>query len=144
MPQALRQALEKEIRIPKSFGEVEVRADTFNEDDRTVEVCWSTGAAVKRYSWDEGYYMEELQVDAKSIRLERFSAMSLLDTHDNYSMDSRLGTVVPGSVRFQNGQSFLHRQPLPAKRFVRIEVPLRFPFDFDHRFSSASVLNVDC
>lgn len=106
MPQALRQALEKEIRIPKSFGEVEVRADTFNEDDRTVEVCWSTGAAVKRYSWDEGYYMEELQVDAKSIRLERFSAMSLLDTHDNYSMDSRLGTVVPGSVRFQNGKAY--------------------------------------
>ncbi|MCO5730088.1 prohead protease/major capsid protein fusion protein [Rhizobium sp. SSA_523] len=106
MPQALRQALEKEIRIPKSFGEVEVRADTFNEDDRTVEVCWSTGAAVKRYSWDEGYYMEELQVDAKSIRLERFSAMSLLDTHDNYSMESRLGTVVPGSVRFQNGKAY--------------------------------------
>jgi hypothetical protein len=106
MPQALREAIEKEIRIPKSFGEVEVRADTFNENDRTVEVCWSTGAKVKRYSWDEGYYMEELQVDKKAVRLDRFSAMSLLDTHDNYSMDSRLGTVVPGSVRFENGKAY--------------------------------------
>ena len=107
MPQALKEAIEKEIRIPtKSYGEVEVRSETFNEDDRSVEVCWSTGAAVKRYSWDEGYYMEELSVDKKSIRLDRFNAMSLLDTHDNWSMESRLGTVIPGSVRIENGKAY--------------------------------------
>ena len=44
--------------------EVAVRADTFNEE-RTVEVIWATGAPVKRYSWDEGYYMEELSMDPK-------------------------------------------------------------------------------
>lgn len=106
MPKALREATEKEIRIPKSYGEVEVRADTFNEEDRSVEVCWSTGARVKRYSWDEGYYMEELAVDKDAIRLDRFNAMSLLDTHDNYSMDSRLGTVIPGSVRIEGGKAY--------------------------------------
>ncbi|NTD85486.1 prohead protease/major capsid protein fusion protein [Agrobacterium tumefaciens] len=106
MPQALRHAADKEIRIPKSYGEVEIRKDTFNEEDRTVEVCWTTGARVKRYSWDEGYYMEELAVDKKAIRLDRFNAMSLLDTHDNYSMDQRLGTVVPGSVRIEGGKGY--------------------------------------
>lgn len=105
MPQALRQA-EKEIRIPRSYGEVEVRKDTFNEEDRTVEVCWTTGARVKRYSWDEGYYMEELAVDKKSIRLDRFNAMSLLDTHESFSMDQRLGTVVPGTVRIEGGKGY--------------------------------------
>ena len=100
------QALDKEIRISKSFLACEVRNDTFNEADRTVEVCWTTGARVKRYSWDEGYYMEELQVDKKAIRLDRFNAMSLLDTHDNYSMDQRLGTVVPGSVRIEGGKGY--------------------------------------
>jgi hypothetical protein len=94
------------IRIPpKLFGEVQVRADTFNEDDRTVEIVWAAGASVRRYSWDEGYYMEELSMDPKHIRMERFATgMSLLDSHDSWSMDSRLGTVVPGSVRVEGGK----------------------------------------
>lgn len=98
---------EKLIRIPTGFrGEVEIRKDTFNAEDRTVEVCWSTGAKVKRYSWDEGYYMEELLVDKSAIRLDRFGAMSLLDTHEMWSMDSRLGTVVPGSIRIESGKAY--------------------------------------
>lgn len=79
---------------------------TFNAEDRTVEVCWSTGAKVKRYSWDEGYYMEELVIEPDAIRLDRFDAMSLLDSHDNNSMAARLGTVVPGSVRIEKGKAF--------------------------------------
>lgn len=106
MPKVLKRSLETEIRIPKPFMACEVRSDTFNEEKRTVEVCWTTGAAVKRYSYDEGYYMEELAVDAKAIRMGRFNAMSLLDTHDQYSMQNRLGTVVPGSVRFENGRGY--------------------------------------
>ncbi|SPL65356.1 prohead protease/major capsid protein fusion protein [Ochrobactrum soli] len=106
MPKALRDALEKEIRIPKPFAACEVRSDSFNEEDRTVEVCWTTGAKVKRYSWDEGYYMEELAVDKKAIRMDRFNAMSLLDTHEQWSMDSRLGTVIPSSVRIENGRGY--------------------------------------
>ncbi|MBB4092453.1 hypothetical protein HGG72_08425 [Ochrobactrum pecoris] len=106
MPKPLREALEKEIRIPKPYAACEVRSDTFNEDDRTVEVCWTTGAKVKRYSWDEGYYMEELAVDKKAIRMDRFNAMSLLDTHEQWSMDSRLGTVIPGSVKIENGRGY--------------------------------------
>lgn len=96
----------KSIRIPKPYGHVEVRSETFNAEDRTVEVCWTTGAPVKRYSWDEGYYMEELAVDANAIRMDRFNAMSLLDTHDQWSMESRLGTVVPGSVRLEKGRGY--------------------------------------
>lgn len=103
MPKPLK---EKKIRIPKGYGAVEVRSDTLDADNRTVEVCWTTGARVKRYSWDEGYYMEELAVDKKAIRMDRFGAMSLLDTHDNWSMESRLGTVVPGSIRIEGGKAY--------------------------------------
>lgn len=97
---------QNEIRIPKPFLAVEVRSETFNEEARTVEVCWTSGAAVKRYSWDEGFYMEELAVDKKAIRMDRFESMSLLDTHDQWDMGSRLGTVVPGSVKIENGRGF--------------------------------------
>lgn len=97
--------------MPEAIEKLHKRAvtggrNTFNEEDRTVEVCWTTGAKVKRYSWDEGYYMEELAVDKKAIRLDRFNAMSVLDAHERESMDKRLGTVVPGSVRIEGGKGY--------------------------------------
>lgn len=98
--------LETHIRMARPFSPVQLRVETFDEEARTVEVCWTTGAPVKRYSWDEGYYIEELQVDTKSIRTDRFKAMSLLDTHEQWSMDARLGTVVPNSVRIEKGSGF--------------------------------------
>lgn len=75
---------------------------------RTVEVIWSTGVKVKRYDWDkDGWYMEELSMEPKAIRLDRFrSGMSLLDTHDGYSMSSRLGAVVKDSVRIEGGKAY--------------------------------------
>jgi len=94
---------EKTIRINRGYIAATVRNQTLQVEDRSVEVCWTTGSAVKRYSYDEGYYIEELQVDAKSVRLDRFETMSLLDNHKSYSMNDRLGTVVPGSVRFEKG-----------------------------------------
>lgn len=108
-------ALKSTMSIPKGYGSVEVRADTLSEEDRTVEVCWATEAPVKRYSYDEGYYMEVLAIDDKAIRMDRFAAgMSLLDSHDNWSMDSRLGTVVPGSV-FMKGKKAYARIKISKK-----------------------------
>lgn len=78
-------------------------ASTVDADKRTVSIVWTTGAAVKRFAHGEGYYMEELAVDRRCIRLERFETMSLLDSHEQ-SMDSRLGTVVPGSVKVEGGK----------------------------------------
>jgi phage head maturation protease len=96
------------IRIPsKVFADVEVRAETFNEDSRSVEVVWATGAPVKRYSWEDGYFMEELSMKKEHIRLGRFdTGMSVCDSHSAYSMDDRLGTVVPRSVRIENGKAY--------------------------------------
>lgn len=95
------------IRIPRSFGRAEIRSSTLDQEARTVEVMWSSGIAVKRYSWDEGFYMEELSMDPKAIRMDRFNTgMSLLDSHDTWSMKSRLGTVVPGSVRIEGGKGY--------------------------------------
>ncbi|WP_137154840.1 prohead protease/major capsid protein fusion protein [Rhizobium sp. FKL33] len=80
---------------------------SFDPEDRSVEVVWSTGAAVKRYSWDEGYYMEELSMEPKAIRMDRFkSGMSLLDSHDNEKMAARLGTVIPDSVKIAGGKGY--------------------------------------
>lgn len=100
-------ALEKTIRVQKHYTPVSLRSETLDEKDRSVEVMWSSGIAVKRYDWDDGFYMEELSMEPEAIRMERFDhGMSLLDSHDDWSMRSRLGTVIPGSVRIENGKGY--------------------------------------
>ena len=94
--------------ITRHIRECEIRVDSFNEDERTVEVCWAAGAKVKRRSWETGPYIEELSMKPEHIRLDRMNsgAMSLLDTHDSWSIENRIGTVVAGTVRFEKGRAF--------------------------------------
>lgn len=96
------------MRVDLGRSAVDVRTDTFNETERTVEVIWSTGAKVKRYDWGkDGWYMEELSMEPKAIRLDRIrNGMSLLDTHDGWSMTNRIGGVVRGTVRIEGGKAY--------------------------------------
>ena len=95
------------VKIPaKLVGPARVRAETYDDGRRTVEIVWAAGAAVKRYSWDDGYYMEKLSMDPAHIRMDRFATgMSLLDSHSAYSMDDRIGVVVANSIRFEGDQA---------------------------------------
>lgn len=97
----------RQVSIRPGHGQVEVRASTLNQSDRTVEIIWATGAIVPRYAPDIGSYMEELSMDPKHIRMDRFqTGMSLLDSHSAGSMDSRLGTVLPRTVRIVGGKGY--------------------------------------
>jgi hypothetical protein len=76
-----------------------------NEDARTVEVVWTTGSQVRRYSWmrDEEFD-EELVVEPSALRLERMnSGAPFLESHNAYSLRSVLGVVVEGSVSDRGG-----------------------------------------
>jgi hypothetical protein len=96
-----------QVSVPKGYGAVQVRASTLDQAARTVEIIWAAGAIVQRWSPDLGSYLEELSMDPKHIRMDRFrTGMSLLDTHSAGTMDSRLGTVVPGSVRVEGGKGY--------------------------------------
>jgi hypothetical protein len=66
---------------------------TVDAEARTVELVWTTGAAVQRYSWDGPYY-ERLRVDEAAIDLGRLSASApLLRCHNVYDLDSVIGVV---------------------------------------------------
>lgn len=71
-----------------------------NEDARTVDLTFSTGADVIRYDWDTGRrYIERLSMDAKSVRLDRLNGGApLLDSHSAYSLANQIGIVEPGSA----------------------------------------------
>lgn len=67
-----------------------------DEQSRTIEVTWTTGAAVDRVDWFSGErYVEELVVSDSAVRLDRLNAGApVLDNHDRYSgLKSMLAVV---------------------------------------------------
>lgn len=70
---------------------------TIDEDARTVDVIWTTGAAVLR-GWMDQYY-EKLSVDPKDVRLGRLNnGAPFLNNHDAWDADGVLGVVVAKSA----------------------------------------------
>lgn len=82
--------------LPMLAFRAAVAAKSFDRDNRTVDLTFSTGAAVKRYDWRTGtYYWEKLSLDPKHVRMERLnSGAPLLDTHSGWSLSSVLGVVL--------------------------------------------------
>lgn len=79
-----------------------------DEDSRTFDVLWTTGAQVRRYSWarDEEFD-EELVVSPNAMRLDRLNGGApFLNSHSSWSLRSILGVVEDGSIRIEGGQAF--------------------------------------
>lgn len=93
------------VNLPLQVRAASVAANSVNAEARTVEVVWTTGARVARYSFADGRYLEELATDAKSVRLGRLNAGGpVLDSHRSYGLDSVIGVVEPGSAKLANGE----------------------------------------
>jgi hypothetical protein len=63
---------------------------------RTVDVVWTTGAAVRRYDWRmDRYYLEELSLEPGAIRMARLASGSapFLDSHGAWELRKILGVV---------------------------------------------------
>ncbi len=73
------------------------------------------------------------------IRLDRMNAgvMSLLDTHDNWSMEHRIGVVVANSVRFEGKQAFctvqISRSGLGERLLKDLEDGMGFPVSVGYK-----------
>lgn len=76
-----------------------IEPTSIDEARRTVEVVWSTGAAVKRSSYFDGDYIEELSLEKGHVRLERLEGAPVLDTHSRYSLRGVLGVVESPAVK---------------------------------------------
>jgi HK97 family phage prohead protease len=94
------------VTAPKFGRAAEVRSASYDEADNSVEVIWTTGAAVRRRDWRSGdYYSEVLEVTPEAVRLDRLNAGApFLDTHDDWSLRSVIGSVVPGSAKIDKGR----------------------------------------
>lgn len=114
------------IRLPQMAREAAFREGSFNEADNTIEVVWTTGATVRRVSWLDGEFDEELIVSQNAVRLDRLNAGApFLDTHLRWSLENVIGSVVKGSARVEGGKGYarilLSNAPDAANRVARIK-----------------------
>lgn len=89
-----------------------ISAGTFNKDARTVEVTFGTEAPVTRWHWDMGKYMEILDFNPKSVKMERMTskAAPVLDSHDRWAKISDggvIGVIESASIENKQGRSLI-------------------------------------
>lgn len=91
---------------PASFRAA-LEPSTYDEDSRSVELCWSTGSEVTRYDYERGRFIEALSMEAKHIRLDRMNAgASVLDNHNAWGgVRSILGVVERAWVEKGEGRA---------------------------------------
>ncbi len=98
----------KKIKIPKGLVRASFQSETFNEEQRTVELVWSTGGQVKRYSWMNGEYIEELSMKKADINLDRLNAGApLLNNHQRYSLEDSIGVVEKAWIKDKKGHALV-------------------------------------
>ena len=68
----------RSVTAPMMARAAETRPASFREEDNSIEVVWSVGAAGLRFDWyDGGYYIEELSMEPSAVRLDRLTAGEL-------------------------------------------------------------------
>lgn len=93
------------IDLPALRRAADLLPSTLDAEDRSIEVVWSTGARVRRQPLFGEPFDEELSMDPAHVRLDRLNAGGpLLKVHDLRSIESVIGSVVPGTARIENGR----------------------------------------
>lgn len=83
---------------------------SIDDESRTVEVVFSTGAAVRRWRWVRNFDVEEyeqaLEISESAIDAEFLNsgAAPFLDAHNSQSLDAVLGVIEEGSLVIYEGK----------------------------------------
>src|SRR5688500_13342913 len=88
-------AIVQERALPIQVRAATIAPSTVDEEARTVELVWTTGARVMRVSWFRGSYEEELSLDRGAVRMDRLDSggTPLLNTHGQYDLDDVIGVI---------------------------------------------------
>lgn len=89
----------RKININPVLRKAQVRAESVDVDERTVDVIFSTGAQVLRGGFFTEPFMEELSLDPSHVRLERLNnGAPLLNNHSQRDLNDVIGVVESASV----------------------------------------------
>jgi hypothetical protein len=98
----------KTLETPMLSLRAAVRPGSVDIEQRTAELTWTTGAKGRRWSWEVGSYMEELEVSEKAVRLERLNnGAPLLNAHSAYDLDDVIGVVEWAWIEGNEGKAIV-------------------------------------
>ena len=102
------------LELPMQTRDVRLMPETAQPEARTVEVVWSTGAAVRRRDpWTGKRYDEVLSLDPAHVDLSRLgSGAPLLNTHGAFDLDDVIGVVERAWIA-NSGDAFEGRAVAP-------------------------------
>lgn len=91
-----------------------VSKNSVNTETRTAKITWTTGARVLRRDWSGTEYLEELSLAPGAVRLDRLnSGAPLLNSHQNYDLNSVLGVVENARVQNDEGTAIIRFSERP-------------------------------
>lgn len=92
------------LKLPVMQGRALVSPDSLNEEDRSVELIFSTGERGLRQPFLDDPYYEELEISPDAIRTERLDkGLSVIDSHRVYEgIDGVFG--ITGEYTIANGE----------------------------------------
>lgn len=89
-----------------------VAPSSINDANRTVEVVWSTGAAVRRRDVT-GSFLEVLSLDPAHVDLSRLIGASVLDAHRQVEVHNVLGVVLDARTDGRTGTATIQFSSRP-------------------------------
>lgn len=106
----------KQVKIPPQTRLASFRPATWDEEKRTVEVDWTTGARVRRYDWWSGEeYDEELDMSPTAVDMSRLQsgAAPVLNNHSRYALEDQIGVVESADLSGDKGVAVLRLSSRP-------------------------------
>jgi len=86
--------------------ELRAAVGSVNEEDRTADLVFTTGADVMRRDWSSGErFIEKLGTKPSQVRLDRLNGGApLLNSHASFDLREQFGVVVEGSAKMTSGE----------------------------------------
>ena len=136
-----------EQQVGETLRSASVVPSTWDDEDNSVEVVFSTGADALKYDWrrDE-VYVERLPLDGMDLS-ELNSGAHVLRAHDSSSLDAVLGSVVPDSARIANDEAIARvrfsDQPSDAEIVAKVKSGVIRRWSYGYRRNGTPATSTD-
>jgi HK97 family phage prohead protease len=91
------------VDMPRIARAASILPNSLDEEKRTVDVVWTTGARVMRGFFDR--YWEELSLEPRHVRLKRLNnGAPVLNSHDDSDVSRVIGVVESGTAVLEKGR----------------------------------------
>ena len=95
-------------KLPKLNMAASFRAESFNDQDNTIEVIFTTDEPVRRFSFFDGPFDEILGMKPSEVRMKRLdNGAPVLDSHNRFELKDQIGVVESASVDGEKGTAIL-------------------------------------